>query len=790
MPRVPTLLFALFAASPLAAQCALDWAPGAPSGGPSGRIDAVLTLPNGDVVAGGLFPHADGAIVNNIARWDGTTWRALAGGSNGTVWCLARMPNGDVVAAGAFTTMGGTTCNRIARWNGTTWSPLGAGFDNSVFALLVLPNGDLVAGGQFGNSGTTPIPAVARWNGTAWSALGTSLPTGICAALAQRPNGDVYAGGAFFATNDPALLVWNGVQWTTVPAFDPFSYPNVRDLATLANGDLAISGTFTIGGLSQTLAVWNGTTSQPLTPPIGTSERALLRAANGDLLVASTAQQPQQVSLARWNGTAWTPVPGAPPLLRALAEDATGRLVTGGNLSGVVPRGSPVARFDGTTWQILGAPAPALPQAMLTLPGGDVVVGGSFTSFGGVAANSLARWNGSTWAPLGLGVDGPVRSLALAPNGDVVVSGTFQNAGGQPANRIARWNGQVWSTLGGGLNAEATSLAVVPGGAVYAAAPTIGLQEFRNGQWSALNIAGAVAAPLALATLANGDLAISSVFPVAGTTLPLGLARYDGTNTTLVPNSPIGIVRMLVAPDGTLFSASANGIRSWDGLNWTLLLQGNAQALALLPNGDLLGAGPTQTMAGSTTPSALFRQTANGWVNFGAVQGGTATCLAVSERGDILAGGSFTTVAGAVSHLFTQATPTCPATTQFVGSGCSGGAGPVTLAAESLPWAGAAFRAEATGMTSNSLALQLIGLQPASGPLPGGAPGCSLWVTPILVGTLLPAGGVADASFVVPNDPGLGGFTFRLQVVGIELGATGIVRLTSSNALAATIGVL
>lgn len=162
----------------------------------------------------------------------------------------------------------------------------------------------------------------------------------------------------------------------------------------------------------------------------------------------------------------------------------------------------------------------------------------------------------------------------------------------------------------------------------------------------------------------------------------------------------------------------------------------------------------------------------------------------MSGRGEFVVGGVFTNIAGDASFGLAMAQPACPAASTIVGSGCSGAAGPVTLTASNLPWAGGVFRGEASGMTATSLALQLLGLQAAAGPLPGGAPGCSLFVNPVIVDTLLPAGGVAEAAFQVPNQPSLAGLTFRLQVVGIELGPTGIVRLTSTNALQATIGVL
>jgi hypothetical protein len=76
-------------------------------------------------------------------------------------------------------------------------------------------------------------------------------------------------------------------------------------------------------------------------------------------------------------------------------------------------------------------------------------------------------------------------------------------------------------------------------------------------------------------------------------------------------------------------------------------------------------------------------------------------------------------------------------------------------------------------------------------PLPLGAPGCSLFVAPLVLDLLLPQNGAATATVLVPASPSLAGLVFREQVVGLELDALGaLTRVTSTNALALTIGAL
>jgi hypothetical protein len=130
-------------------------------------------------------------------------------------------------------------------------------------------------------------------------------------------------------------------------------------------------------------------------------------------------------------------------------------------------------------WSALGSGLNGRVHAMTVLPGGDVIVGGIFTSAGGVPANNIARYNPSTnvWSALGSGLSGniyPVNALAVLPGGDVIVGGEFSTAGGVGGrNNIARFTPStgLWSAMGTGTSAGdgmVRALAVLPGGDVIA----------------------------------------------------------------------------------------------------------------------------------------------------------------------------------------------------------------------------------------------------------------------------------------------------------------------------------
>ena len=64
---------------------------------------------------------------------------------------------------GDFTTAGGVTVNNIAKWNGSTWSALGTGTDDYVVRLAFDSTGSLYAGGNFTTAGGIPANYVAKW---------------------------------------------------------------------------------------------------------------------------------------------------------------------------------------------------------------------------------------------------------------------------------------------------------------------------------------------------------------------------------------------------------------------------------------------------------------------------------------------------------------------------------------------------------------------------------------------------------------------------------------------------
>ncbi|MBL8754049.1 MAG: hypothetical protein JNK15_12185 [Planctomycetes bacterium] len=716
-------------------------------------VRALARLPNGDLVAGGNFWLGPSTL--SIARWDGTSWSALGGGITGfsgsTVFALLVRSNGDLVMGGQFDNAGGLLAANIASWDGTWWSPLGSGCDSHVQALAEGPNGELVAGGYFDHAGGVPAARIAAWNGTTWSPLGAGMP-GLSFGqgvfdLTRLPNGDLVAGGTFpvaGSTTVDHLARWDGSTWSTLGGVSAL-YSGVFALATMATGELVVGGNFTSaggvptrslarlgpGGWSAFASGMDGYLTSAVTLP------------NGDLLVGGAFTQIGGVAannVARRVGGAWQPLgAGTDTLVGAVAVLQNGDVVVGGQIAAAGGTAvNRIARWDGSTWHPLGSGVTGGLQpevwSLHVRPNGDLLVGGTFTTAGGVNANRIARWNGTNWSALGSGVaDGAntyvtVHAIASMPNGDVVLGGDFTTAGGLAASRIARWNGTAWSPMGTGVP--------MPFGTTSA--------RVRN-----------------LLVTANGDLVAAG-------------------NSSGILASGFVLQRW----NGTAWTSFANGLTPGQSPY--------VSGLAELPDGDLVVGLTRVGISGAAASNSLGRFDGSAWSALATDLDGAVTTLTLLPDGTLEVGGAFAAIGTTVLAGHAQLVPTCPATLVALGSGCAGSGGPNVLTASGA-WLGGTFRSTTTGLAAGSLAVAVFGLTPLALPMPSvhpaGVPGCTLWVDDDVLVDFVAANGAVTSEWSIPNQPALVGGVFHHQVVAVEVVSGAVTALSASNAVSATIGV-
>ncbi|MBL9076720.1 MAG: hypothetical protein JNL08_04400 [Planctomycetes bacterium] len=442
----------------------------------------------------------------------------------------------------------------------------------------------------------------------------------------------------------------------------------------------------------------------------------------------------------------------------------SGDLVVGGlfdSIAGVAAAN--LARRNGTTWHAFGTGANDLVWTAGTLSGGDLVVGGDFTTVDGTAALRIARWNGSTWSPFGSGANGRVRCVLPLPGNELIVGGDFTTIDGVAAAHIARWNGSTWSPLGAGPGASVTSLARLANGDVVAASGagstsnSLGVRRWDGTTWSLLGSFTLPPGPFGIPALvntvfvrANGDLLVGGLFLHADGNPANGIASWDGSTWSDI-GSPdtLGTTTLAELPDGDLLAGHATLLRR-DGTTWTTVPQSTRYYNQLL-----LGADGTVTAVGSQGP---------GWAE------------------------------GAIVQLASN----CPATSAPQGLGCASSGGANVLAATTLPWVDATFRAQGSGLPGLALVAAVTSLTsipqavlPLQTVFAQAPAGCDLLVAPDILQVLVTTTGTAESSLFLPSAPPIVGVTFFHQMVPLELDPLGnIVQVTATNALQLTAGVL
>jgi hypothetical protein len=353
------------------------------------------------VYAGGFFDQAGPVRVGSVARWHDGSWHDMAGGVQsphvlGEVFAMLQVGE-DLYVTGQFETAGGVAAANIARWDGTAWSPLGGGIQGIGYALTML-GGRLYVGGGFYLAGDVTVSNVASWDPqtSTWSAVG-SVPT---------YDGDVFS---LAALDDRYLLV--GGYFSKLYA-----------------------GRFKVSGLNSIVLFDTHAPPEPANPWAGYS---------------------------RVPGVTQSLLPGVVSALQVLGDDVYvgGSFDTAGVESWATP---PVAGFPAAnlavwhyrspqgTWSSPGEVNRSV-KAFATLGGRSLLVGGAFSSAGGVEAAAVVEHDPltGTWTPYGSGIGWGARgvrqveALAQSEAAGLWVAGTFTVAGNVPNCGLALWRGTV-----------------------------------------------------------------------------------------------------------------------------------------------------------------------------------------------------------------------------------------------------------------------------------------------------------------------------------------------------------
>jgi hypothetical protein len=552
--------------------------------------------------AAGRFATAGGVPVLNIAKWDGSTWSPVGAADTYEVSACAVFDDGTgsalYVAGGSFTWPGGGSATGIARWDGTSWSALAVDPGVGVGALKVYDDGSgpaLYAGGGFFAGGVVGANGIARWDGATWTALGQGLeasesPSGFAGeatALEVFDDGSgpaLFAGGGFDwagGTTATSIAKWSASSWTPLGSGNGLRsraealafFDDGQGLNLYAGRSVLLPG----GSTGADFLRFDGAAWTPVGGGIGGGGVVAMTVHDDGqgpaLYVGGTFTSAGGASarrVARWDGQSWSPLgsgfetPGGSWVeVHALKsfDDGTGpALYAGGYFTQAGGTGANyIARWDGTSWSPLGAGLDGAVQALEVFDDGTgpaLFVGGYFNFAGGAPASHVAKWDGTGWSTLALGVDDAVECLAVVDLGSgpsLFAGGSFLSASGAYANYVARWNGSTWTGLAQGPGMACLSLIgfddgwgtdLYAGGFIHNGYHP-GLLRWDGSGWRAVG-SGLTEGDDSfhfVSALAAGDLEADGIqdlylggnFSRAGTTASVGIAAWRGCIQTGTP---------------------------------------------------------------------------------------------------------------------------------------------------------------------------------------------------------------------------------------------------------------
>lgn len=453
-------------------------------------VNAIAVQPDGGILIGGSFVNFGGVAGRNyLVRLNphgsfDTTFNTNGAGANNPVDVITLQSDGRILIGGfAITNYNGTTIGRLARLNtdgslDTAFNTnLGTGFNNATNAIAIEPDGQIVVGGNFTGVGGTTANRIARLNanGTRDTAFIINTGTGFnqfINEVALQQDGRILVGGNFSSFNSTprnriARLNSNGTldaNWTLIPA------SSVTAIVVQPDGQFFVVGengaSFGTGASQRrSIARLNATDGSidlnfnAGAGVDGVSFRSLALQPDDTILIAgnfTSVNSNTRSALAKLNRDGsldpdFTVVIGAPAQVDAIHVLPDDRVLIGGNFRGVNESfRSRIARLntDGSVDPAfnpgVGGNASSSVFAIGVQTDNRILVGGSFTNFGGAANNGgIARLNadGSLDATFNARVFGTVGAIAIQTDGRILIGGTFTAVNGASGvNRIARLN--------------------------------------------------------------------------------------------------------------------------------------------------------------------------------------------------------------------------------------------------------------------------------------------------------------------------------------------------------------
>ena len=548
-------------------------------------------------------------------------------GVNGPVFAVALQPDGKVIIVGQFTTVRGLARSKVARLNAdgsgdSSFNPAAGVLDYvgfySVGPVALQADGKVLVGHE---SGIFRLNSDGSWDtnfiaSTDWGGGVTSI--------AVQSDGKVLIGGY--------LETWNGTNR---------NYGIVR-----LNSNGSLDTGFNMG-INATWYIYSVVVQPDGKALVG----GFNASGNGDGIIV-------RLNTDGSLDTSFNPGSGANWYVDSIALQSDGKVLMGGSFTtihGTNRNGIARLNANGSLDSSFNPGTGAGGVLAIALQSdGKVLIGGDFTTVNGTNRNGIARLNangsldgsfnpGAGGTPSGYG---DVRSIAVQPGGQVFIGGYFTTVNGTNRNRIARLNadGGLDASFDPGRELEIpiSTLVAQPDGKVLVGGPLTFINGTNRYGSDRLNADGS-ADDTFISNSFNTDLGIyypdytAVAVQSDGKVLVGGVSYYYDCNDegcTIYDNYVVARVNANGSHDTGFEPALGN------------MLYGGGErvrALAVQPDGKVVVGGTFNSIKG-TNRLGIARLNANGSLD-GSFNAGTGayyvTAVALQPDGKVLVGGDY-----------------------------------------------------------------------------------------------------------------------------------------------------
>lgn len=514
----------------------------------------------------------------------------------------------------------------------------GMGANVKCTAGLVLPDSSVIVTGKFSYIHQTPVNCIAKLfpNGK----VDNSFNSGTGAndyvnVIVRQPDGKLIIAGEFTTYNGStvnriARLNPNGTRDLSFNTGSGINGP-VYALYLQDDGKILIGGSFT---------QFNGTAAKNI----------VRLNANGSIdngFVTGT---------------------GCNNSVFSIDQQSNGQIILGGDFTSYnnIAAGKILRiNYDGTLdtgFQLDGTGANSLVTATVFLPGGKILVAGTFNYFNGHTAGRVIclNYDGSEDLSfnVGAGFNTTVQEMTLQPDGKVLLCGDFTFFNGVSYNRIIRLhaNGTIDAGFdaGTGANNRCNALFLDQAGNIYTGGFFTAFNNYTRLRFARLKADGSVDQTFFTESKLNGSV-LAAVFQTGSRPVVAGsFTAYNGTATGRIAR---------LDPQGNLDYSFNNGGAGANGI---------IRSICMLP-GDKLLIGGNFTTYNGITANCIALLNADGTLDNTFLSGtgfnNSVNCIVTDSSGKIYVAGSFTTYDNAAANRIVRLNANGTRDNSFTGTG-------------------------------------------------------------------------------------------------------------------------